>query len=203
MLQLSTISRWYDPLDLKPEDVDERDLAVSLSHLCRFNGHIEPFYSVAQHSIAVARLVEVRRGSPKTVLQALFHDASEAYLCGDIPGPLKKHLRVYTEDVREGYHGSGRVSESVSFVEWGIRKIIHEGLGCPPPTKASEKMVHQADRDTLGVEVLSLKLKHLHEGFSPSVMDPFSDALKVGLTHDEHGYFDFISELDRVKALLK
>ena len=65
------------------------DIAHSLGMLCRFNGHIRRFYSVAQHSVLVSRLVE-----PEHALQALFHDAPEAYV-GDMTAPLKKTMGDY------------------------------------------------------------------------------------------------------------
>lgn len=65
------------------------DIAHALSHLCRFGGHTPQFYSVAQHSYICAHFV-----SDKGRLQALMHDASEAYLL-DIPSPIKKALPGY------------------------------------------------------------------------------------------------------------
>lgn len=199
MPQLSTISRWYDPLDLKPGDVDERDLAVSLSHLCRFNGHIDKFYSVAQHSIAVARLVEVRGGDSPTVLQALLHDASEAYLCGDIPGPLKRSISFYTDHIRD---------MSIRDLEWDMRVVIHQALGCEPPTEEREEMVHKADRDMLKVEVLHLKPEALHPDFHKVFGSAPEDAKGVGLTthgydHPLHVQIHFSDEFSRLKGLLK
>ena len=67
------------------------DIAHSLGMLCRFNGHIRRFYSVAQHSVLVSRLVE-----PEHALHALFHDAPEAYV-GDMTAPLKKSMGSYQE----------------------------------------------------------------------------------------------------------
>ena len=71
------------------EMIDIVDIAHGLSNQCRFAGHTKEFYSVAQHSIHVAELAPV-----KYILQALLHDASEAYLC-DIPRPIKKRLPEY------------------------------------------------------------------------------------------------------------
>lgn len=65
------------------------EIAHSLSLLCRFNGHTSRFYSVAEHSLLVAHLMEYHVGGDP--LEGLLHDATEAYL-GDVPAPLKIHL---------------------------------------------------------------------------------------------------------------
>jgi hypothetical protein len=73
--------------DPKPEDIDILDIAHSLSMQCRYNGHTKGFYSVAEHSVLVANLVP-----PRLRLQALLHDASEAYV-GDVIRPIKRLLK--------------------------------------------------------------------------------------------------------------
>jgi hypothetical protein len=72
------------PLSPRPEEIDIEDVAHSLSQICRFLGHTEGFYSVAQHSIHVSEQVPC-----EDALWGLLHDASEAYLC-DLPAPIKR-----------------------------------------------------------------------------------------------------------------
>ena len=78
--------RKFYPLDPRPEEVSLTDIAHHLSMLCRFNGGLNRFYSVAEHSVIVARVVA--QTNPRYALWALLHDASEAYL-GDMIRPLK------------------------------------------------------------------------------------------------------------------
>lgn len=59
------------------------DIAAGLSKICRFGGQCLYFYSVAQHSIIVAAMAP-----EEYKLEALMHDAAEAYL-GDVIKPLK------------------------------------------------------------------------------------------------------------------
>jgi 5'-deoxynucleotidase YfbR-like HD superfamily hydrolase len=77
-----------NPFDPDPDQLDPADIARALANQCRFGGHCRAFYSVAQHSVIVSRLVEERGGDAEDAFAALMHDATEAYL-GDMPHPLK------------------------------------------------------------------------------------------------------------------
>jgi 5'-deoxynucleotidase YfbR-like HD superfamily hydrolase len=83
----------YD--DVSPDNIDIRDIAHSLSHLCRYTGHTTMFYSIAQHSLLVS---EKMPGGPEEKLVGLLHDAAEAYT-NDLASPLKKYL------ISNTYHG--------------------------------------------------------------------------------------------------
>jgi uncharacterized protein len=86
---LQTVSgRWVNPFDPDPAQLDPGDIARALANQCRFGGHSRAFYSVAQHSVIVSRLVEERGGDVEDAFAALMHDATAAYL-GDMPHPLK------------------------------------------------------------------------------------------------------------------
>lgn len=82
----------------KPEECEFTldDIAVPLSHICRFTGHTVHHYSVAQHSVMVADQMLASK-SPVVREQAyngLMHDATEAFL-GDVALPLKQILPDY------------------------------------------------------------------------------------------------------------
>ncbi|WP_434673789.1 phosphohydrolase [Pseudomonas sp. R1-15] len=92
---LTQTGKRFDLFEPDADMIDPRDIAHSLAHLCRFNGHTREFYSVAQHSCLVADLVPAEHK-----LAALLHDATEAYL-GDMTRPLKEWMPYYRgfEDV--------------------------------------------------------------------------------------------------------
>ena len=83
--------RVFWPLDPRAEEVDIHDIAHALGNLCRYGGHSRDFYSVAEHSIHVSRLVPAEHA-----LCGLMHDATEAYLV-DMPRPIKAGLPRYRE----------------------------------------------------------------------------------------------------------
>lgn len=81
--------RAFYPLDPRAEDVDPVDIAHALSMLCRYGGHTQRFYSVAEHCVLMSRKV-----APEHALAALLHDATEAYV-GDVIRPIKHSLPDY------------------------------------------------------------------------------------------------------------
>jgi hypothetical protein len=81
-------SKKFYPLEPERNEFHVEDVARSLSMLCRYNGHVSRFYSVAEHSVWVFRLVLGAGGTEQEQKWALIHDASEAYLA-DVPRPVK------------------------------------------------------------------------------------------------------------------
>lgn len=72
------------------------DIAHALSNICRYNGHCSRFYSVLEHSILLSQYVFDLEHNPRKGLEALLHDATEAYYC-DLPRPFKYNLPLYRE----------------------------------------------------------------------------------------------------------
>jgi 5'-deoxynucleotidase YfbR-like HD superfamily hydrolase len=78
-----------DLLNLDVEKIQIDHIATALSNICRFNGMIKSFYSVAQHSCFCVDLAYSEgETDPEFLLSVLLHDASEAYT-GDIIKPIK------------------------------------------------------------------------------------------------------------------
>lgn len=85
-------------LEPQPDQIKITDIAHALSNNCRFVGQCRKFYSVAEHSWHVARMLD---GCSLSVqLSGLLHDASEAYIT-DVASPVKQYMPEYVkmEDV--------------------------------------------------------------------------------------------------------
>ena len=130
---LQTVSgRWVNPFDPDPAQLDAGDIARALANQCRFGGHSRVFYSVAQHSVIVSRLVEERGGDAEDVFAALMHDAAEAYL-GDMPHPLKHRSPL---------------GAAFKEAEVHLEQAIRDRFGIKPGVPA----IKQADRALLATE---------------------------------------------------
>lgn len=86
----------FYPLDPQPLEVDPFDIAIALSNLCRYTGHVRYFYSVAQHCVLCCDHAVAQFGDEELARVMLLHDATEAYL-GDVSRPLKSILPRYRD----------------------------------------------------------------------------------------------------------
>lgn len=85
----------FNILNPKPEMVDIQDIARGLAYKGHFGGQTPFYFSIAQHSVMVYRLMKYDHIINKDILlAALLHDASEAYI-GDMVKPLKVHLSKF------------------------------------------------------------------------------------------------------------
>lgn len=128
------------PLDLQETDVKLRDIAHSLSLICRFNGHCRSLYTVGQHSLLCAR--EAPAGLE---LQVQLHDAAE-YILQDIVRPLKAHLRIDDEDGLRSY----------SAQEVVALRTIYRALGARWPTPGEWRLIQTIDNRMVMTELRDL-----------------------------------------------
>ncbi len=122
---LTATGKHFDYADPQPDQIDILVIAQGLANECRYAGQCRVFYSVAQHSTLASQIVP-----PELALEALLHDAAEAY-CKDIPRPLKQLL--------PDYHA----------IEARVESAIRERFSLPPEKCAG---VHRADLILLATE---------------------------------------------------
>ena len=116
---------YFDLQDPSASRFEVSDIAHALSNICRFTGHTQRFYSVAEHSVICSHMVP-----PEDAMAALMHDASEAFI-GDVSTPLKSLLPDYKS------------------LEHRVEQAVWSRLGLPPTLPPSVKV---ADRRALAVE---------------------------------------------------
>lgn len=127
----------FFPMDPRPEEIVIEDIAHALSMQCRFGGHCQQFYSVAQHSVRVSHAMDRVHGYREVhglATAALLHDAAEAYLV-DVPRPVKVELREY------------------AGMEDRLMKVIAQKFGFQWPLPPE---VHELDDDQLWAEMRDL-----------------------------------------------
>jgi hypothetical protein len=116
--------RQFWPIDPRPDEIFIEDIAHALGNACRYAGHCITFYSVAEHSVLMARAVP-----QEFKAWALLHDASEAYLV-DVPRPLKPFLTGYA-DLEDRVMAAvatrfGLAAEMPAIVKDTDNRILHD-----------------------------------------------------------------------------
>lgn len=160
----------FDLLNPTIDMICLKDIAISLSNLCRYTGSISYFYSVAEHSINVSSLLD-----DDLKVYGLLHDAAEAYI-GDINSPLKSIINKLT---------NGRLRQ----IENRIQDLIFEKFNLDD--KYDKDSVHNAD-----IMMLITEHKQLFENDLEWECDKELSYthIKLNLWHPITAYSRFIAE---------
>lgn len=148
---------FFDFADPKPETVKIEDIARALSRKPRFNGHMNVFYSVAQHAWLVSHLVQHAIGEFNPfrdyfALAGLHHDDSE-YVMADVPTPLKRLLPEY------------------KVIERRVMDVINPVFGLPPHAdedpfvKLADTQALFLERDEMIDDTVRWSIENQHPGF--------------------------------------
>jgi hypothetical protein len=110
----------FDP---RAEEIDILDIAHQLGQFTRFGGACDDFYSVGQHSVLASYLVD-----SEFALEALLHDASEAYT-GDMRRPFKESpgMEVFRQ-VEEDIMRVIRIKYGLPAIESPEVKVVDNRL---------------------------------------------------------------------------
>ena len=118
----------FNLLNPDPGMIHIRDIAKGLAYKPHFSGFSPQFFSIAEHSLLVQKFIaDYYPDDYSLQLEALLHDASEAYT-GDMIKPLKNLLPNFV------------------VIEKRIQKVIYKKYGIYP------KGVKPADNDAQDVE---------------------------------------------------
>lgn len=114
----------FDVMNPRADLINIQDIAHSLSMICRYNGHVRSFYSVAEHSIHVANWLSQGGESPEVQLAGLMHDSSEAYV-GDMVSPLKRTEELGTAHTVIEERVLAAIAKRHGFI-YPLPDVVHE-----------------------------------------------------------------------------
>ena len=158
----------FFPLEPEPDKICIEDIAHSLSLLCRFNGHCNRFYSVAEHSVRVASLVNQFVGGLYHPYQeiyktnrdykrdyncemyALLHDTSEAYI-SDIPRPIKSSLTNF-KDIEKNIEKN--ILQKYCRFKYNEEKYDHFINECKPHITKADNILLATEARDLGMKLI-------------------------------------------------
>lgn len=163
---------------------DVEDIAHSLGMMCRYNGHVRHFYSVAEHSVIVSLLMkELKLGDP---WEGLLHDGAEAYIPDMVSGwknkcvgwrdfeasverPLREHFMMPASKT----FGCQQADRVAFYIEWHYLKQS------PIPTH------HQSDDDAENRELQRVARELIANGWRTLNLLP-QEATKAFLKQYNH-----------------
>lgn len=135
------------PLRDDPGPTTIADIGRGLAYQGRFRGQSRFYYSIAQHSVLISRIV-----SPANRMWGLLHDATEAFL-GDISGPLKHRFML---DLPNHQHPVPFCEVEDRLMAVIARRFHLTGERVPDEVKVADKAMLAAERD----QIMSLPPSH-------------------------------------------
>jgi len=183
---IHTISgRGIDLNNFTEDDISILDIAWGLGRTLRYGGHIVEDYSVAHHSIIMSYYV-----AEEYALEALLHDAAEAYI-GDLIWPVKAlfpEMERFENELAHVIMKRFDVPSALSCHPIGLQngKLVY---------KKSER-VSSADRDLLEHECFEVGRAGT---FHPNVEGAW---LEAAMAHQEYWYAPQFAFLQRFRELI-
>jgi 5'-deoxynucleotidase YfbR-like HD superfamily hydrolase len=171
---LTKSGQYFDFLHPERYSIEITDIAHALANTCRFAGQCKQFYSVAQHSVYVSRIVP-----EEDAFAGLMHDCAEAFI-GDVSRPLKRMLPDYR------------------VIEKRIEAALFAGLGLPAKLPDSVKL---ADRQMLFSEQAKLLPPHDDEWAVLEGIGPAPGIIVTPLWPDE-AYAAFMERYHELRPVL-
>lgn len=124
------------PFDFNNPEInipDIKHIAEAGVKLCRFACQVKRFYSVIEHELLVADLIQDKQFK----IYGLVHDNSEV-ITGDVTTPMKNYLRQYTD--------------AFDVLEDKIYEQHLKNIGLPKPSPYIQAVVNAADKLAFRIE---------------------------------------------------
>lgn len=129
----------FDLNDPDANPMPLRDAVHALGMLCRYNGHVRRFYSVAEHCCLVHdALARDCPDEPRLHLAGLVHDLHEAMGIGDIIHPMKQATRSMTPEGEAPSATVERLMADMVAERFGLLTdhVLHREVGRGTPLDA-------------------------------------------------------------------
>lgn len=168
----------FDVLDPSTWSFRLDTIATSLSNLCRFNGHIRNFYSVAEHAVRVSDTLKRAGASARVQYLGLHHDDVESII-GDIPSPQKRIISLDGEPIKDS-------EANLEYALFGAMGILSDDFDSEwAMVKAADLAVYleeRAERPFLGVGLNPLDAKVAYIQLHRNLQDLMT---RVGIPYNE------------------
>lgn len=135
MIPFRTAGGMIDLAALRPQDVTLEKIGDALSKVNRFTGRTPEPWSVAAHSVLVARLCP-----PEHRAWGLLHDAHEVFL-GDITSPAVELMAALEPRMKAGIAAAKEHLDRAILIAWDVHPVF------------SRRVVEDMDKVALAAEM--------------------------------------------------
>ncbi len=165
----------FFPADPRPVDIRMSDIANGLALDCRYGGQgrVDRYYSVAEHSVHIARAARRLEWPHRAVFAALLHDAAEAYL-NDVVRAVKAAFGPAYKDVEDN-----------------VQNAILERYGLIQTASAWRYEIKKLDARIVPLEKAAI-MRH-HRSWAHDMVEPLS-ATKIWCLPPAEAKLVFVSE---------
>lgn len=161
--------------------VNWQDISQSLSMQVRYLGHINKFYSVANHSVLCSQLAQAHR-EPLELVQACFmHDVHEAYV-GDFPSPFKKAV------------------PGLPLFEHGVEAAVRDALNLPSDLDSMWARVKHYDIVALHMEASQL-FNQTPDWVDKEIVRLVPEGIKLRPLEWQEGKSDFLQRAQELRIV--
>ncbi len=157
-----------DLCDLPPAALTPEVIAHSLATKNRYNGHTPYPYSVAIHSVLVYALL--RPGEEDLALEALMHDAAEAFV-GDVINPIKREIKALYSPIEKRVEAQIRRAFQLNPIEPpAVKRADVRALWCEQQLLQGKPWDHEEPEDWRDMEIARLLCSREYEWKAASAM---------------------------------